>query len=661
MKRTAMLGLLLTAAAVTGCAGPAPAAGEPADTPTEAARVRLDTLRRKQRETPDDIALAQAAATHTQAYVRAALREVADDLERGDYPGARERVADVLAHDPGNLRARQLRSTIERREKLAADLARAQRMRRERPQQALDTVRAILTEQPDYREAKRLRDALLGKTQASQPARPQLADALRKPVSLNFREQPIGHLFEAISRVSGVNFVFDGDVRTDQPATLFATDTTAEQAIDLLLGTHQLDKRVLDAHTLLIYPAKPEKRRDYKEFAIRTFFLSHADAKTVMAALRQMVKPKDIYVDERVNAIVVRDTPETIQVAERLVLGLDIAQSEVSLDVQVLEVNMNDSVDLGVQYPGHLQFSALGRGEESALTLGDLLRLNRDRVGVSGDSGALSVAIDMLQKQGKTRTVANPKIRVRNLEKASIKIGERVPIVTTTNGNGVVTESVSYQDVGLMLKVEPRVSLDNEVSVKVNLEVSNILSEQKTKTGLVAYALGTRNAETLMTARNGETQVLAGLIKRSEIESTSGLPWLSSLPVLGRLFGSSGTKNENSEIVLLITPHIERNLELPEAAVTSFLAGTEARVTTQALNLVPPPAAHPEPGPPALDAPIVAPDAGRAVSRAAGPAAKEATVKAPAGERQASDNANTDADAGTGTGTGTGTDPEQAA
>ncbi|WP_425126909.1 type II secretion system protein GspD, partial [Burkholderia cepacia] len=249
--------------------------------------------------------------------------------------------------------------------------------------------------------------------------------------------------------------------------------------------------------------------------------------------------------DERVNAIVLRDTPETIQVAERVVIGLDIPQSEVTLDVQVLEVNVNDSVDLGLQYPGKIQFSALGAGEEVGLTLGDLLRLNRDRIGVASESGALSMAIDMLQKQGKTRTLANPKIRVRNLEKANIRIGERVPIVTTTNGNGVVTESVSYQDVGLMLKVEPRVSLDDEVSVKVSLEVSNILSEQRTRSVLVGYSLGTRNADTLM------------------------------------------------------TPHIERRLDLPEAAVTTFLSGTETRVTTEALSLAPAGAGR-EPSPPKL-------------------------------------------------------------
>ncbi|MCA8275637.1 secretin [Burkholderia sp. AU30280] len=582
MKRTVSLLLLVSTLALAGCAStPFSAPAADAGTPAE----RLGTLQRQKEIAPEDIRIATSVELTRQEYVRAELKAAERQSTQGNHAAAIDHLNNVLAEDAGNLRARQELEQVASRQQMAIELSRAQRIRGEQPQEALEIARRILAEQPNHAEAKRLRDSLLRASQASRPVRPQLSDALRKPVSLNFKQQPMSTIFDVISRVSGVNFVFDRDVDTSQPATMFAERTTAEDAINLLLRTNQLEKKVLDKHTLLVYPSQPEKSRNYTEFALRTFFLSHADAKSVMAALRQMIKPKDIYVDERVNAVVVRDTPETIQVAERVVMGLDIPQSEVTLDVQVLEVNMNDSVDLGVQYPGRIQFGALGGVDGAVLTLGDLLRVNRDRIGVSSESGALSLAIDMLQKQGKTKTLANPKIRVRNMEKANIKIGERVPIVTTTNANGVVTESVSYQDVGLMLKVEPRISLDDEVSVKVNMEVSSILSKETTKTGLVAYALGTRNAETLMTARNGETQILAGLVKRNEIENVSGLPGMSGLPVVGRLFGSNARSNERSEIVLLITPHIERNLDLPTSAVTTFLSGTEARITTEALTL----------------------------------------------------------------------------
>ncbi len=404
MKRKVSLLLLISALALTGCAStPFNAAPDAAATPAE----RLGTLQQQQAAAPDDIAVTTAVEFSRQAYVRAELKEADRQVAQGNHAAAIDHLENVLGEDPGNLKAAQMLEQVKRRQQMAVDLARAQRIGGEKPQEALEIARRILAEQPNHAGAKRLRDTMLRQSQASRAVRPQLSDALRKPVSLNFKQQPLANIFDVISRVSGVNFVFDRDVDTSQAATLLAERTTAEDAINLLLRTNQLEKKVLDKHTLLVYPSQPEKARNYTEFAIRTFFLSHADAKSVMAALRQMVKPKDVYVDERVNAVVMRDTPETIQVAERVVMGLDIPQSEVTLDVQVLEVNMNDSLDLGVQYPGKIQFNALGGVEGGALTLGDLLRLNRDRVGVSSESGGLALAIDLLQKQGKTKTLAN--------------------------------------------------------------------------------------------------------------------------------------------------------------------------------------------------------------------------------------------------------------
>ncbi len=583
MKHAVRLIILLPALAMTGCANSLFKSSPPAE---PALVETLNALQKQREENPQDLQLITKEHQSRQDYVRGELKQADSSMERGDYAAAFDYLENVLQQEPSNFKARQSIEQVKRRQQMTVDLAKAERISQSDPQEALEIVRRILVEHPSYANAQRLRDELLRIMQERRTMRPQLSDALRKPVSLNFRAQPIMSIFDVISRLSGVNFIFDHEVKTDALASIFAQRTTAEDAINLLLRTNQLEKKILDKHTLLIYPARPEKDRNYKDFAIRTFFLSHAEAKSVMTALRQLIKPKDIYVDERVNAVVVRDTPETIQVAERLVMGLDLPQSEVTLDVQVLEINLDDSLDLGVQYPGKIQFNALSGNDSSLpLTLGDLLRINRDRIGVSSESAVLSLAIDILQKQGKTKTLANPKIRVRNMEKASIKIGERVPIVTTTNANGVVTESVSYQDVGLSLKVEPRISLNDEVSVKVEMEVSNILSTEKTKTGLVAYSLGTRNAETLMTAKNGETQILAGLVKRKEVEKIAGLPGLSAIPILGRLFGHNGRANEKTEIVLLITPHIERNLDLPEAAVSTFLAGTESRVTTEALTL----------------------------------------------------------------------------
>ncbi|WP_370646538.1 type II secretion system protein GspD [Chromobacterium sp. Beijing] len=318
-----------------------------------------------------------------------------------------------------------------------------------------------------------------------------------------------------------------------------------------------------------------------------------------------------MHLDERTNAVIVRDTPEVMAVIERLVASLDIAQSEVTMDVQVLEVNTNDVLDVGVDYPAELRFSVLPKEGSDRVTVGDLLGLNRDGIGVGGSNGGdLGAAIKLLQRQGKTKVLANPKIRVRNMEKASIKIGEKVPVVTTTNANGVVTESVNYQDVGLILQVEPRISLSNEVSVKVNMEVSNLKSEVKTAGGGTVYPMSTRNAETVMTARDGETQVLAGLVKQQHDRSSSGLPGLSTLSWLGGLFGSQKRGVENTELILLLTPRIERALDLPAASNSYFHSGTESRLSVEPLRTeAQPPAAAParDTSAPALDSPLAAP------------------------------------------------------
>lgn len=175
--------------------------------------------------------------------------------------------------------------------------------------------------------------------------------------------------------------------------------------------------------------------------------------------------------------------------------------------------------------------------------------------------------------------LANPRIRVKNREKAAIHIGDRVPVITTTAAatGGFVSESVSYLDVGLKLEVEPTIYLDDDVGIKIGLEVSNITREVQSSDGsTLTYQIGTRKASTVLRLRDGETQVLAGLISDEDRSSANRVPGLGDLPVLGRLFSSNNDNHSKTEIVLLITPHIMRTLAQPSAAALEFSAGTEA-------------------------------------------------------------------------------------
>lgn len=593
---------------LAGCATPESLKRTLGASPPPTASERLAANRAKLAENPNDIEAGKNVARDDVTVARETLQRVRVKMEAGDEQDALDEVHTLLATNPSNMRAQQLKAQLEQRIHLKEELAEAAALQHDRPAEALYKVNRILQEQPGYAQAEALRNQLQRRDVGRHSARPRLTDALRKPVSLNFKAQPIVQILDAISLAAGVDFVLDPDVQTTMPASIMARQTTAEDAINLLLRTNQLEKKVLDAHSLLIYPARADKEKEYRELMVRVFYLDQANATHVLAALRQISAPKNVHLDERANAVLVRDTPEVMAVVERVVAALDIAQSEVTMDVQVLEVNASDELEIGVDYPSDLRFSILPQGESGKVTVGDLLNLSQGKIGV-GSRNDLSAALNLLQKRGKTKVLANPKIRVRNMEKASIKIGEKVPVVTTTNANGVVTESVNYQDVGLILQVEPRISLSNEVSVKVSMEVSNLKGEVKTAGGGIVYPMSTRNAETVMTARDGETQVLAGLVNQQQTRSSSGLPGLSVMGWLGSLFGGQKKTDQTTEIVLLLTPHIERSMALPSAADSYFPSGTESRVTVVPMTTqAPAPTAVPASGDsPALDAALAKP------------------------------------------------------
>jgi len=180
---------------------------------------------------------------------------------------------------------------------------------------------------------------------------------------------------------------------------------------------------------------------------------------------------------------------------------------------------------------------------------------------------------------GDSDTLAAPRIRVRNKEKAKVVIGDKLPTITTTISSGVggfASESVNYVDVGLKLDVEPTIYLNNEVGIRISLEVSNLVDTVTTKGGTTAYRIGTRSASTMLQLKDGENQVLAGLIKNEDRSSATKLPGVGDLPIVGRLFGSQQDTRNKTEVVLSITPHLIRNLQRPPASASEFSAGTES-------------------------------------------------------------------------------------
>ena len=451
--------------------------------------------------------------------------------------------------------------------------------------EAYAKAREILAEDSSFHDAQAfVRKIEIADARAA-VSEPALSPALRKPVTMEFRDAPIRSVFELISQHTGLNFVFDRDVRTDLRATVFVRDTAVEDVIRFVLVTNQLERKVLNENTLLIYPNTPAKNKDYRDLVMKSFYLANADAKQTANMIKAMIKTPDMYVDEKLNMVVIRDTPEAVRVAERLVMNQDLAEPEVMLEVEVLEVGTNLLTELGVQWPDHVGFGLIGAaGTAGSITLPEWLNRSSNLVRMTTNDPFL--AINLKKQDGRTNVLANPRIRVKNHEKAKIHIGDRVPVITTTaSATGFVAESVNYLDVGLKLEVEPSVYLEDDVGIKIGLEVSNIAQQIKTNSGTLAYQLGTREANTVLRLKDGETQVLAGLINDEDRRSAAKIPGLGDMPVLGHLFGSTNVNANKTEIVLLITPHVVRNLTRPDARLEEFHAGSDSQVGRSPLVL----------------------------------------------------------------------------
>jgi general secretion pathway protein D len=261
------------------------------------------------------------------------------------------------------------------------------------------------------------------------------------------------------------------------------------------------------------------------------------------------------------------------------------------------------------------------------MKLSDLKALTSDALGIT----VPSATINLQKTDGNANLLANPRIRVRDREKAKILIGDKVPVVTTTSTNTFVTENIQYLDVGLKLEVEPDIHLRDEVGLRLSLEVSSLVSAVKTNNGSQAYQIGTRNFSSALRLKDGETQILAGLINDADRSSANRIPFIGEFPVLGRLFGSQNDSHDKTEIVLSITPHLIRNIQRQGPAAESFWSGTEASLRDRPLQLRSVQGEGPSPMPagPGSANGIVQPPQTPVVTQAAGMNAPQVTWEAP--------------------------------
>jgi general secretion pathway protein D len=525
------------------------------------------TYRFKQREAAVNQILARADSARNNGRL---------DEAEGDY-------RQVLALDASNPRATNGIEEVQADKRRMVQLAEAEALFNNGDREgAQSRLRSILAENPSQPAAKALQKRIEETGIAATETPSTLKLALKKPITLEFQDATIKEVFATISRVAGLNFVFDKDIKPDLKVTVFVKNTSIEDAVKLLLVTNQLGQEVLSENTVLIYPNTPAKNHDYQQLVVKSFYLANADVKNTLDMIKTILKTKDIFIDEKLNLLVMRDTPEVVRLAEKLIAAQDLAEPEVVLEVEVLETSTDFATNLGMQFPTQVSASLVGAaGTAGTFTLNDFKASNPNFRSFSISNPALALNLKKLDSD--TTMLANPRIRVKDREKAKIHIGQKLPVLTTVATAGVgSSETVNYLDVGLKLDVEPNIRLDDEVDMKVDLEVSSVINTITSSTGSQVYELGTRNATTVLRLKDGETQILAGLLQNNETAAVNKVPGLGDLPLLGRLFSNDNHDKSKTELVLLITPHIVRNVTRPNAIYSEFASGTDSAVGSTA-------------------------------------------------------------------------------
>jgi len=404
----------------------------------------------------------------------------------------------------------------------------------------------------------------------------ELPTGVKLPDTLTFSNASSRLVFSALARFADVNIVFDPAFR-ETPLTIDLRHSTLEEALASLTSSTQTFYRVTSPRTITIVPDSAAKRREYEEAIVRVFYLSNADLKEVTDLLRIVVDVRSISPITATNAISLKDTPERIAAASRLITAIDKARPEVIIDVELLEVDRTRLREYGLQVasPGSVGISGSADVNRDGLTLQSLRNLTQADVFLSGIPG---IYYRLLKNDATTRTLANPQLRTSEGLTAQARFGERVPVPVTTFapfGTGGINQqpitSFVYENIGVNIDITPRMHHDDEVTLAVKLSLSSISGIGFG--GLPTF--GNREISTTIRLRDGETNMLAGLIRDDERTILSGVPGLSDLPLIGKLFANHRKEAQQTDIVLTLTPHIVRVLDLNESDLRSFRLGRE--------------------------------------------------------------------------------------
>ncbi len=438
------------------------------------------------------------------------------------------------------------------------------------------SYRKVLLFDPQNFQAARELQALLNPPEKKDKNGEKLEGPVRlkgsgEPLNLSFRnEVSLRSIFQTMGRIAGVNFLYDDTFR-DTNLAIDLTGKDLQQAVSFLCVASKNFPRVIDERTVIIVPDNVQKRMQYELNAIKTFYLSNIDASDVQMRLTSLVKTQykvpTIQVDKNLNTVTIRDTPQAVALAEKILRQWDKAKGEVLIDIEIMEVDRIREKNLGIDLSNGTLAGALI--PESGVDADGFFKLQGLDLGnLANYQITVPTAIaSILAADSDTKIIAQPKIRGLGGEKMEYVVGQKVPIVNSTfaaiAAGGLSTQPIvnyNLQDIGITIKMTPRIHLEGEVTLEIELEVSSIAGEGTAGIPIIAN----RTVKNTVRLKDGETNLLAGLLRDEERRSVGGITGLKDIPLLGVLFSATKKQIEQTDLIMTITPHIIRPIEITE-------------------------------------------------------------------------------------------------
>ena len=547
-----------------------------------------------------------------------------DDPDRPDYKIALERAmvaAAAMYADRGRQfeEANQLEEAL-RAYRKAQEFEPSNRQLSARAAQIERTLRERIEAAQPKSDIDKLREQARRGT-----AEPVLSPTNPEPLIVNFVNTSLRDILTFVGNYSGINVTFDRDFQ-DRSITLKLEGVSLLEALQQIMIANQLFYRVLNERTIIVAADSTQKRTQYEEQVIRTFFVSHADATELSQLLISILRVAGMAIQPQIqpnktsNTVTIRSTAAVMQIAERVIEANDKPRAEVSVDVSIMEVSRERAkrygLDLG-SYSAALQFSPEGAPSDTARPF----NLNTISQGVSAADFYLSVpsaVVRFLESDSQTKVLAKPNLRGSEGQKLSLNLGEDVPVPSTTftplaTGGAAANPltSYGYRTIGIIVDMTPRVTYDGDVILEITVE-NSARGQDTNIAGQNLPSFFSRKVQTKLRLRDGESNLLAGLLREDERKSLTGFPGIMRLPVVRQLFSNNDNVIKQTDIVMLLTPRIIRSHDLRAADLSPIYIGTQSNMALT--------------GPPAI---IGGPDAADA---AAGPAGVQVSVPVTTGQ-----------------------------